>query len=46
MFDKDHQLEKLEFALAVSQSLGNEIKSNQIINRIKEIGLIYQEPGT
>ena len=46
LIEKDHQLEKLEFALAISQSLGDSIKSDQIRNKIEEIGFTYEEPGT
>ena len=42
----EHHIEKLEFALAISQSLGDKIRSNQIKNQIKLIGVKYQEPGT
>ena len=44
--DLDHQVEKLEFALALSQSIGDNIKSDQIMNQIKRIGYTYEEPGT
>ena len=42
----DHHLEKLEFALAYSESSGDKIRSNQLKNQIREIGLNYLEPGT
>ncbi len=42
----DHQLEKLEFALAISQTFGDNVKSDQIKDQIKIIGFKYQEPGT
>ena len=42
----DHELEKLEFALAISQTIGDKIKSDQIKDQIKLIGVKYQEPGT
>tara|TARA_Y100001968_G_C19193594_1_gene636421 strand:- start:240 stop:395 length:156 start_codon:yes stop_codon:yes gene_type:complete len=42
----DHQLEKLEFALAVSQTFGDEKKSEKIKHQIEVIGYKYQEPGT
>ena len=44
--DLDHQLEKLEFALAVSQTIGDKIKSDKIRNQIEVIGYKYEEPGT
>ena len=46
LVEHDHQLEKLEFALAVSQTIGDKIKSEQIKHQIEKIGLNYQEPGT
>ena len=44
--EQDHQIEKLEFALAISQTIGDTIRSDQIKDQIKKIGLIYEEPGT
>ncbi len=44
--DNDHQLEKLEFALAVSQAVGDKIRSTEIKNKIEEIGIKLEEPGT
>ena len=46
LIEKYHKLEKLEFALAVSQSEGDKLRSNKIINQIEKIGFNYQEPGT
>ena len=46
LIELDHQLEKLEFALALSQSVGDEIKSAKIRNQIEVIGYKYEEPGT
>ena len=46
LIEIDHQLEKLEFALAISQTFGDKIKSNQIRNQIEKIGFNYEEPGT
>ena len=40
-----YQLEKLEFALAFSLTIGDKIRSDQIKNLIKEIGINYEEPG-
>ncbi len=42
----DHQLEKLEFALAFSQTIGDKIKSDKIKDQIKIFGFNYEEPGT
>ena len=44
--ERDHQLEKLEFALAISQTNGDKIKSEFIRSEILKIGISYQEPGT
>ena len=46
LLEKDHQLEKLEFALAISQASGDKNKSNQIKDQIKKIGFNLVEPGT
>jgi len=46
LLQKDHQLEKLEFALAISQTNGDKIKSDQIKDQIEKIGFNYEEPGT
>ena len=46
LLEKDHQLEKLEFALAFSISTGDLIRSKQIKDKIKKLGFNYQEPGT
>tara|TARA_B100000214_G_scaffold362164_1_gene326326 strand:- start:712 stop:867 length:156 start_codon:yes stop_codon:yes gene_type:complete len=46
LLDIDHQLEKLEFALAFSQTVGDKIRSAEIMNQIKIIGYKYEEPGT
>ena len=35
--DTDHQLEKLEFALASSQTKGDKINSDKIIEKIKTL---------
>ena len=45
-FDLDHQLEKLEFALALSQTIGDKIKSAKIKNQMEVIGYKFEEPGT
>ena len=46
LIEKDHQLEKLEFALAISRTIGDEIKAEQIKDQIEKIGFNYEEPGT
>ena len=46
LLEQDHQLEKLEFALAVSQTVGDEIRSAQIKDQIAKIGFNLEEPGT
>ena len=46
LLDLDHQLEKLEFALALSQTIGDKSKSAKIRNQIEVIGYKYEEPGT
>ena len=49
LLEIDYQLEKLEFALAISQSNGEKsdhIRSHQIKDKIQKIGLKFEEPGT
>ena len=41
-----HQLEKLEFALAVAQTKGDEDKSLALRKKIFELGGNVEEPGT
>ena len=41
-----HQLEKLEFALAVAQTQGDEEKSLLLRKEIVELGGNVEEPGT
>ena len=41
-----HQLEKLEFALAVAQTKGDEEKSLALRKKIIELGGNVEEPGT
>ena len=41
-----HQLEKLEFALAIAQTNGDEKKSIILRKRIVELGGNIKEPGT
>ena len=42
----DHQLEKLEFALAVAITRGDEQRSDQLRAQIAELGGNREEPGT
>ena len=41
-----HQLEKLEFALAIAQTNGDEKKSIVLRKKIVELGGNVEEPGT
>ena len=41
-----HQLEKLEFALAIAQTKGDEKKSNVLRKKIVELVGNVEEPGT
>ena len=45
-FEGGHQLEKLEFALAVAQTKGDEQKSLVLMKKIIELGGNVEEPGT
>ena len=45
-FEGGHQLEKLEFALAVAQTQGDEAKSLSLRKKIVELGGNVEEPGT
>ena len=45
-FEGGHQLEKLEFALAVAQTHGDEEKSTLLRKKIVELGGNVEEPGT
>ena len=45
-FEGGHQLEKLEFALAVAQTKGDEAKSLSLRKKIVELGGNVEEPGT
>jgi hypothetical protein len=42
----DHQLEKLEFALAVALSRGDQQRSAQLRAQIEALGGNHEEPGT
>ena len=46
LIEIDYQLEKLEFALAISESLGDKVRSNLIKDQIEKIGFKNVEPGT
>ena len=45
-FEGGHQLEKLEFALAIAQTNGDEKKSIVLRKKIVELGGNIEEPGT
>ena len=45
-FEGGHQLEKLEFALAIAQSRGDEKQSIFLRKKIVELGGNVEEPGT
>ena len=45
-FEGGHQLEKLEFALAVAQTKGDQEKSLSLRKKIVELGGNVEEPGT
>jgi len=45
-FEGGHQLEKLEFALAIAQTKGDKKKSIVLKKRIVELGGNVEEPGT
>ena len=45
-FEGGHQLEKLEFALAVAQTKGDDMKSLALRKKIVELGGNIEEPGT
>tara|TARA_A100001388_G_scaffold29978_1_gene19217 strand:- start:137 stop:334 length:198 start_codon:yes stop_codon:yes gene_type:complete len=45
-FEGGHQLEKLEFALAIAQTNGDEKKSVILRKKIVELGGNIEEPGT
>ena len=45
-FEGGHQLEKLEFALAIAQTKGDEKKSIILRKQIVELGGNVEEPGT
>ena len=45
-FEGGHQLEKLEFALAIAQTNGDEKKSIILRKKIVDLGGNVEEPGT
>ncbi len=45
-FEGGHQLEKLEFALAIAQTKGDEKQSIILRKKIVELGGNVEEPGT
>ena len=45
-YEGGHQLEKLEFALAIAQTKGDEQKSIILRKKIVELGGNVEEPGT
>ena len=45
-FEGGHQLEKLEFALAIAQTKGDEKQSILLRKKIVELGGNAEEPGT
>ncbi len=45
-FEGGHHLEKLEFALAIAQTKGDEKKSIMLRKKIFELGGNVEEPGT
>ena len=45
-FEGGHQLEKLEFALAIAQTKGDRKKSLILSKKIVELGGNVEEPGT
>ena len=45
-FESGHQLEKLEFALAIAQTKGDDKKSIILRKKIVELGGNIEEPGT
>ena len=45
-YEGGHQLEKLEFALAIAETRGDEILSASLRIQIAELGGNIEEPGT
>ena len=46
LIEREHKIEKLEFALAISKTTGDKIRSKIIKDQIEKLGLNYVEPGT
>lgn len=42
----EHQLEKLQFALAIALTRGDALRSNQLREQIAQLGGNREEPGT
>jgi len=42
----EHQLEKLQFALAIALTRGDELRSSQLREAIAQLGENCEEPGT
>ncbi len=45
-FEGGHHLEKLEFALAVAETQGDQIRSKSLRAQIEDLGGNIEEPGT
>tara|TARA_B100000579_G_C22084806_1_gene511890 strand:+ start:121 stop:276 length:156 start_codon:yes stop_codon:yes gene_type:complete len=45
LIENDHLREKLEFALALSESIGDKKRSAILKDQIKKIGFTSEEPG-
>ena len=45
-YEGDHQLEKLEFALAVAETSGDQIRSEGLRAKVEDLGGNSAEPGT
>jgi hypothetical protein len=44
--DGEHQLEKLQFALAIALTRGDTMRSSQLRDEIAKLGGNREEPGT
>lgn len=42
----EHQLEKLQFALAIALTRGDEVRSSKLREEIAKLGEDREEPGT
>ena len=45
-YEGGHHLEKLEFALAIAETRGDQIRSKLLRDQIAELGGNIEEPGT